>query len=122
MKTCVISYELHKCTRPSPPPATVHKITADLNESLEQADCLSDRIQYSMEAPQMYYPCISWRYFAVVTSFGGDNDYERLQVFDSLADWKYSLTDDSDDGGEYDTESGIHFNCEEEEDASSDDS
>ncbi|KAL7526620.1 hypothetical protein ACHAXR_006235 [Thalassiosira sp. AJA248-18] len=101
-------------------PNDVHTITADLNECLEKEQELMKTATHGNVSPHMFFPCISWRYFAVVSSplSSSDDDYECLHVFDVLADWKFSLREPEDvkeRGDYYDArESGLHFHDENE--------
>ena len=82
-----------------------------------------DTVTYSNISPSMHFPCVSWRYLAMVTSpFSSDeDDYERLHVFDVLADWKESLIEpggEKNDGDYCTADPGLYFDDESSEEES----
>lgn len=98
---------------------TIETITADLAKDI----CEEDELMSAMESERvcMWFPQVSWRYLAVVSSAlsESDNGHEQLHVFDILAGWDNTSRSRI-------LKNGIHFDhdleegAEHEEDSSSD--
>lgn len=97
---------------------TIDTITADLAKGI----CEEDELMSAMESERvsMWFPQLSWRYLAIVSSAltESDNGHERLHVFDILAGWDNKTRSRI-------LKNGIHFHNDleegaEEEDSSSD--
>ena len=93
---------------------SIETVTADLAQSMSEEEKLLDASE--SERVRMWFPLVSWRYLAVVSSALTEEDKgnERLNVFDILAGWENA-------GRSRVLENGVHFNNNLEEGAGQED-
>ena len=108
----------HLQSMPLPEPDrvnTIETITADLAKGMCEEEGLIGAME--RERVSMWFPQVSWRYLAVVSSALTESDQgnEQLQVFDILAGWDNRTRSRI-------LKNGIHFDTDLEEGAEQDDS